>query len=62
MTRDNQKILTWLDKEKSKDKSQVDAEKNKLIQEIRKYKKEDLIKIPPKISLWKKIKIMIWGH
>jgi hypothetical protein len=54
--------LNWLDKEKKKDSLNVEFEKKKFIEEIKKFKKEDLIKVPKKPSIWQKIKIMIWGH
>ena len=57
-----QQLLNWLNNEKSKDQKDLDSNKKKIIQEIRQYKKEQLITLPPKISLWKKIKIMILGH
>lgn len=65
MMEENQKtqqLLNWLNKEKAKDEIQVDIQKKKYINEIRKYKKEDLFLTEPKLSLWKKIKIMILGH
>lgn len=65
MMEENQKtqqLLNWLNKEKAKDEIQVDIQKKKYINEIRKHKKEDLFLTEPKLSLWKKIKIMILGH
>lgn len=62
MTQDNQKILTWLSKELKKDKTELEINKKKFIQEIKKFKKEDLIKVPKKLSLWQRIKVMILGH
>lgn len=58
----NQQLLNWLNKEKVKDEVQVDVQKKKYISEIKKFKKEDLFITEPKLSLWKKIKIMILGH
>jgi len=58
----NQQILNWLNKEKIKDDIQVDVQKKRYIQEIKKFKKENLFVTEPKLSLWKKIKIMILGH
>lgn len=57
-----QRLLNWLDKEKIKDQVQVDANKKKLIEEIRKFKKDDLIDVPKKLSIWKRIRIMILGR
>ena len=61
MTPENQRLLKWLDKEKKKDEFNVENEKKKFIEQIRKQKKEDIIPIPKKLSLWQRIKIMIWG-
>lgn len=57
-----QQLLNWLNNEKNKDKVFLDSSKKRMIQEIKKLKKEDLIKVPEKMSLWKRIKIMILGH
>lgn len=62
MTQENQKILNWLNKEQQKDKVELEINKKKFIQEIKKIKKEDIIKVPKKPSLWQKIKIMILGR
>lgn len=62
MTQENQKILNWLNKEQLKDKVELEINKKKFIQEIKKIKKEDIIKVPKKPSLWQKIKIMILGR
>jgi hypothetical protein len=61
-TPQNQRLLNWLDKEKKKDTLNVEVEKKKFIEQIKKFKKEDLIKVPKKPSIWQRIKIMIWGH
>lgn len=57
-----QQLLNWLNKEKVKDDIQVKNQKIKYIEEIKKLKKEELFVLPPKLSIWKKLKIMIWGH
>lgn len=57
-----QQLLNWLNKEKVKDDLQVKNQKIKYIEEIRKFKKEELFVSTPKLSIWKKLKIMIWGH
>ena len=57
-----QQLLNWLNKEKVKDDIQVKNQKIKYIEEIKKLKKEELFVPPPKLSIWKKLKIMIWGH
>lgn len=54
--------LDWLQNQMSKDNDELIKEKNKLIEDIKKLKKEDLVKKPEqtKISLWKRIiKVLI---
>lgn len=58
----NQIALNWLNSEKGKDRKSLEIDKKKFIQEIKKYKKTDLIPIPKKLTLWEKIKIMILGQ
>ena len=50
MTQENQKILNWLNREQQKDKVELEINKKKFIQEIKKIKKEDIIKVPKKPS------------
>lgn len=61
MTQDNQKMLNWLNNQKAKDSKSLEIEKKKFIQEIKKTKKTELIKIPKKPTLWQKIKIILLG-
>lgn len=61
----SEKVLKWLESEKKKDNVDVSLEKQKFIRDIKNLSKKDLFpepKQPKKYSLWKKIKIMIWGH
>ena len=58
----NQIALNWLTSEKDKDSRSLEVNKKKLIQEIKKYKKTDLIPIPKKLTIWQKIKILILGR
>lgn len=58
----NQIALNWLTSEKDKDKRSLEINKKKLIQEIKQYKKTELIHIQKKLTLWQKIKIMILGR
>jgi hypothetical protein len=54
-----------LNREKIKDKGEVERNKDKFINEIKKLKKEDLFPQPketPKYTLWQKIKILLWGN
>lgn len=54
----------WLKSEIEKDKIEVEREKLKFLNEIRQYKKEDIIQKKtdkPKLTLWEKIKKIIVG-
>ena len=57
----SQQLLNWLNSEKFKDKKDLDHQKNDFISSIKKIKKEELFKEPEKMSIWKKIKIIILG-
>lgn len=50
------KLLTWLEKEKNKDISDLNKEKENFINQIKKFKKEEILPPKPKKqSIWKKI-------
>lgn len=50
------KLLTWLEKEKNKDIQDLNREKQEIINQIKKLKKEDILPSKPKKqSVWKKI-------
>lgn len=54
--------LDWLEKEILKDKKELDFEKNKFIQQIKKLKKEELLpQKPKKLTLWQRIKKVLMG-
>jgi hypothetical protein len=55
------KALRMVESEQRKDEQQVEKIKQSYIKEISKIKKEDMFPIPKKISLWKKIKILLLG-
>lgn len=57
-----QQLLNWLNKEQRKDQIQIQKEKEKLIKELKQFRKEDLFPKEEKISLWRKIRIAILGH
>jgi len=51
-----------LEKEKIKDKIQLEREKEDFIKQIKQFKKEEILpKQPEKISLWKRIKKVLMG-
>jgi len=54
----------WLRNEFEKDKKDLENEKNKFLDEIKKYKKEDIIpikKVSEKLTLWERIKKVLMG-
>jgi hypothetical protein len=61
-TETNQRLLNWLNNEKKKDDLQERSYKNKIVDEIKGLKKEEMFPKPKKISLWTKIKVMILGN
>lgn len=63
-TQRNQKILNWVQSEKNKDLKELEQEKLNFIKTIKKFNKEDLFKKPekPKMTLWKKIKLILLGN
>lgn len=58
----SQQLLNWLTSEKLKDQRELDREKEKIIKQIKGISKENLFPKPVKLSLWKKIKILILGQ
>jgi hypothetical protein len=59
--RSNQ-LLNWFSSEKLKDQRELDKGKEKLIKEIKGLNKDILFPKPKKISIWKKIKIILLGQ
>lgn len=58
----SQQLLSWLNSEKLKDQRELDREKEKIVRQIKGMKKENLFPKPVKISLWKRIKILLLGQ
>jgi hypothetical protein len=58
----SQQLLNWFNSEKLKDQRELDREKQKLVKEFRDMNKEDLFPKPKKISIWKKIRIILLGQ
>jgi len=56
------RALKMVESEERKDSQQVEKIKQNYIKEISNIKKEDMFPIPKKISLWKKIKILLLGN
>jgi len=59
-TREEQ-LQIWLQNESEKDKVTLENEKNNLIQEIKKLKKEDLLPKEEKLNIWQRIKKILVG-
>jgi hypothetical protein len=59
--RSNQ-LLNWFSSEKLKDQRELDKGKEKLIKEIKGLNKDILFHKPKKISICKKIKIILLGQ
>jgi hypothetical protein len=57
----SQQLLNWFNSEKLKDKRELDRQKEKIVREIKKLKKDELFPKPVKLSLWKRIKIILLG-
>lgn len=60
-TENSQKMLSWLESEKNKDKLEIEQSKQKYIKEIMGIKKEDMFPTPKKLTLWQRIKILLLG-
>lgn len=54
-------LINWLEKEKNKDKAEIEQYKQKIAEEIKKVNKEDILK-KKKLTLFEKIKIILWGR
>jgi hypothetical protein len=49
--------IDWLKNEMEKDLKELDVDKTKLINQIKKFKKEEILpKKPKKLTIWQKIK------
>ena len=57
----SQQLLNWFNSEKLKDQRELDREKEKMVKQIKGIKKDDLFTKPVKLSLWKRIKIILLG-
>ena len=57
-----QQLLNWFNSEKLKDQRELDRNKEKMIREIRGINKETFFPKPKKLSIWKKLKIILLGQ
>jgi len=51
-----------LENEKIKDSLEIKKSKEKIAKEIKELKKEEIFVKKEKKSIWKKIRVMIWGN
>ena len=58
----SQQLVNWFNSEKLKDKKELDKGKEKIIKEIKGLNKDDFFPKPKKLSIWKKIKIILLGQ
>lgn len=59
-TREEQAV-DWLKSEIEKDKASLEIEKKRIIESLKEFKKEDIIKPEEKLTLWKRIKKVMMG-
>jgi hypothetical protein len=55
------KVLDWYQNELTKDKIELDKEKERFIQKIKQLKKEEIVPKVEKLTLWKRIKKVLMG-
>lgn len=61
-TDQSQRLLRMVESEEIKNSHQVEKIKQDYINQIRKIKKEEMFPLPKKISLWTKLKLILWGN
>jgi hypothetical protein len=54
-----EKHIEWLKNEIEKDVLELEKEKLKFINQIKNFKKEEIVEKPKKLSLWQKIKLVL---
>lgn len=58
----SEKLLNWLEKEKTKDKLQLEKSKMDIVNQLKGVDKELLfVKPETKLTLWQRIRRAIWG-
>lgn len=58
----SQRMLNWLENEKKRDDLEEKSYKNKIVREIKQFKKEEFFPVPKELTLWQKIKILVLGN
>lgn len=60
--KENLRQIEWLNKEKQRDDLELEQQKIMLIENIKKYKKEDIIPKKQKpLSIWQRLKKVLMG-
>lgn len=54
-----EKHIEWLKNEIEKDVVELEKEKLQFINQIKNFKKEEIVEKPKKLSLWQKIKLVL---
>jgi hypothetical protein len=57
--KNNETKIQWLQNELKRDEEDLEREKLDFISEIKKFKKQDLIPKPEKLTLWQRIKTVL---
>lgn len=57
-----EKQIEWLNNELEKDKRELEREKQELIESLKQFKKEEIIKPKEELTLWKRIKKVLLGY
>lgn len=60
-TEQSQRMINWLEKEKTKDNVELSISKKKLVNEIKQLDRTIIFPKKKKLTLWQRIKIMILG-
>jgi hypothetical protein len=60
-TNQNERMLNWLESEKNKDLKELEYQKKRFSEQIKKLNKDQLFPKPKKLNLWQRIKLIILG-
>ena len=54
--------IDWLKNEIEKDKTELNKEKQRFIDSLKDFRKEEIVKPKEKLTIWKKIKKVLTGY
>jgi hypothetical protein len=61
--KDELRALNWLERMKMKDKTEIDNQKKRIINQIKHLDKSDILPKPTKkLTIWKRIKKVLMGY